>query len=271
MKAQKKKSAMKQPKIIIERSVSKNESPGSDNSYQSKVLKEQKQADAGKFLAPGMRMDSNAKARTNFQINVGKLGELSSQGGSSKDLGLRNRVGTVKKSKFASQNLIPQHSSVSFSNRYQYPDKNYGSKLSWDSSDSSDSSSEEDYLNPKPDAIRFRRKSRTFAFDFATDRQQSVAPAEMGNDQHNNNFLMPGQRFARVKSYAPGAYSIKKKYSVNNPENYREEMKSILEDVKNEKSEDFDNEDDEVRKKLKAQRGTIMQIIRLERSWLFHF
>jgi hypothetical protein len=239
------------------------------NSYQNKIFKKQS---TQKMPDNKFNLDfegRNALGGQSIQINVGRLDSSPGHSKFTSDRAMPSKYGNP-------QAFLPQISEVSFQNKNQVPNINensakISSKLSWSSSSSSSVSSSSDNFNfvkPGPIGIEGRRKSKSFIFDFMTDRQVSMfPPSNTINDKVKSssnllqpNLLRPKTEFAntnRLKS------RISHEYNKNNPEIYKsyvQQMKSFL-----------NNTPSEVQKLDNKSMKIIKKVLTLENSWFFHW
>lgn len=240
------------------------------NSYQNKIFKKQNtdQSPADKFnLDLGGR---DALGTKSIQINVGRFESSSEHSKFTNEKPMPSHLGRP-------QTFLPQISEVSFQNQNQNSKFNensakISSKLSWSSSSSSSSvSSQDDHFNfigPPPIGIEGRRKSKSFIFDFMTDRQASMIPPGVTINEKvksSNNLLQPS--LLRPKTELPNPNKLRSRisqdYNKNNPEIYKsyvQQMKSFL-----------NNTPSEVQKLDKKSIKIIKKVLTLENSWFFHW
>lgn len=227
--------------IYVDHSNSHHESDS--NSYQSKIF-------GRKFNNEPLHkkeVTSFKTPRGGFTITVGHFDESSRKTGSH-----LNVNGIPAKSTFAkpSTRLIPQ-GSVSFS--YSNPERSKGdlnkfeSKLALSSSSSSISSDScssgswdghimNDQLISKPGDVRLRRKSKSFIFDFMTEKANSVLPPETNNlkDNRSQRNFLHSNTLGNEPRTAGNRRPTSVKYNQNDPEIYKsyvQQMKSFLQNV----------------------------------------
>lgn len=242
------------------------------NSYQSKIFGKQNLTfNADKNTHRKME-NKNVKTAQSIQIKVGNLDSIS-HGGSSMNI----KATKPLKSAFAKK-APPPPLSASFShsavNNQNDSKSKLASKQSWGSSSSVSSESDEEY-----DEVKLRNqlsrlhplgKTKSFAFDFLTDRHQSVMPqAEplSSNQKAPSKFTqaLDPQQHSQSMRFPQGRPTMRY-YSRNDPEiykSYMHQIKSILHNIPSQE----DEQDKLDKKSVKA----IKKIIKLENYWFFHF
>jgi len=182
------------------------------------------------------------------------------------------------KSQFSKpSDLLPQISSVSFAQKEDSPNQvpskreegkksNHTSQLSWDSFDSSNEKGEAGNLTSKPPPVKFRTKSKSFIFDFATERNNSMMPHTIDDNKKSTKDLLqvnyPGSRTMILGNDRNKLNANLSHLSRHNPEIYKSDLKQI--------KSFLNNTPGDVAKLEEKSMKIIQKIIKLENSLFFH-